>query len=70
MQVRWEKQGYLSSQLFHEGLQLTEQVVALMEERQVGVHKGQHLEWRKKIPKEEKEREREKNKVSRISSSL
>ena len=36
--------GYLSSQLFHQGLEFTEEVVPLVEERQVGVHEGQHLE--------------------------
>ena len=57
---------YLSPQLFHQGLQLTEQVVALMEERQVGVHKGQHLERRVKTRKEGRERE----KVMEMSSII
>lgn len=34
---------YLSAEQFHEGLQFTEEVISLVEERQVGIHEGQHL---------------------------
>ena len=36
--------SYLPSQLLHQGLQFAEEVIALMEEGQVGVHEGQHLQ--------------------------
>ena len=35
---------YLSSKVLHVGAKLTEEVIALVEEGQVGVHEGQHLE--------------------------
>lgn len=34
---------YLSSQLFHERLQFAEEVITLVEERQMGIHERQHL---------------------------
>lgn len=37
---------YLSSQIIHVGSKLTEKVIALMEEGQVGIHEGQHLAGR------------------------
>lgn len=37
---------HLPPQLLHKRLQLAEQVVALMEEGQLGVHEGEHLKGR------------------------
>ena len=40
--------SYLPSQLLHQGLQFAEEVIALMEEGQVGVHERQHLQEQEK----------------------
>lgn len=40
--------SYLCTQIFHVGPKLAEQIIALMEKGQMGIHKGQHLEGKKK----------------------
>lgn len=38
-----QSRGYLRSKIFHVGPELTEQVIALVEEGQMCIHEGQHL---------------------------